>query len=66
MLVAAAVAADRVLLGRHYPSDVIAGALLGVGCVLLGLAIYSPLPRSHAESAEPLTEAVPPARTSWR
>jgi YegS/Rv2252/BmrU family lipid kinase len=56
------VCADRVLLGRHYISDVSAGALLGAGMVLLGLAIYSPLPRSHAESAEPLPEVLPSAR----
>jgi YegS/Rv2252/BmrU family lipid kinase len=57
VLVAAAVSADRVLLGRHYPSDVVAGALLGVGMVFLGLALYSPLPHSHAESAAPLVES---------
>jgi YegS/Rv2252/BmrU family lipid kinase len=42
---------------------VVAGALLGAGIVLLGLAAYSPLPRSHAQSVEPLTEAVPAGRT---
>ena len=30
--------------------------------MLLGLAVYSPLPRSHAESAEPLPEVVPSER----
>jgi YegS/Rv2252/BmrU family lipid kinase len=57
------VGADRVLLGRHYPTDVIAGWLLGACMTLFWLAIYSPLPRSHAESAVPLTESVPSDRT---
>jgi YegS/Rv2252/BmrU family lipid kinase len=56
------VGADRVLLGRHYPTDVLAGWLLGACLTLFWLAIYSPLPRSHAESAVPLTESVPSDR----
>ncbi|MBZ5735449.1 phosphatase PAP2 family protein [Nocardioides sp. TRM66260-LWL] len=53
---------DRVLLGRHYPSDVVAGVLLGVAIVLIGLAVWSPLPRSQAHRAEPLPEAYPSER----
>ncbi len=57
LIVAFLVGLDRVLLGRHYPSDVVAGWLLGAGVVLLALVVYSPLPRSHAESAAPLIES---------
>ncbi len=57
LVLAVVVCADRVMLGRHYPSDVVAGALLGAAVVLLALAVYSPLPRSHAVSAMPLVES---------
>jgi len=33
---------DRVLLGRHYPSDVVAGSILGFSIVLLGIAVFDP------------------------
>ncbi|MFC5493661.1 diacylglycerol kinase family protein [Nocardioides caricicola] len=56
VLVIVLVCLDRVLLGRHYPSDVVGGVLLGVGMVLLGIVVYNPLPRSHAASVEPLPE----------
>ncbi|WP_231123440.1 diacylglycerol kinase family protein [Nocardioides sambongensis] len=62
VLVVALVSADRVLLGRHYPSDVVGGILLGAATVLIGVAIYSPLPRSHAAKAAPLPDPLPSAR----
>ncbi len=62
VLVALVVGADRVLLGRHYPTDVVAGWLLATCVVLFWLAVYSPLPRSHAVTAVPLTESVPSDR----
>ncbi|MEO6509465.1 MAG: diacylglycerol kinase family protein [Nocardioides sp.] len=51
--------ADRVMLGRHFPTDVIGGTLLAAGMALFWLALYSPLPRSHAAKAVPLHDAIP-------
>lgn len=62
VLLAVLVGFDRVLLGRHYPTDVIGGWLLGAFVVLLWLGLYSPLPRSHAEFAQPLAVSVPSDR----
>ncbi len=62
LLVAVVVALDRLFLGRHYPSDIIGGALLGTAFVLLGLAFVNPQPRSHAEKAVPLPEVVPSSK----
>ncbi|GAB3246774.1 hypothetical protein GCM10027448_09060 [Nocardioides dilutus] len=62
VLLVVVVCLDRVLLGRHYPSDVVGGVLLSAGIVLVGLAVYSPLPRSHAVNADPLPDAVPSDR----
>ncbi|HWU22700.1 MAG TPA: diacylglycerol kinase family protein [Nocardioides sp.] len=58
-LVGLVVVADRILLGRHHMTDVAGGVLLGAGLVMLGLAVYSPLPKSHALGALPLPEAYP-------
>jgi YegS/Rv2252/BmrU family lipid kinase len=56
------VAVDRVLLGRHYPTDAVGGVLLGLVVVLVGRTVYDPEPRSHAVHALPLVETVPGGR----
>ena len=56
------VCADRVLLGRHYPTDVIAGSLLAFAIFFLALAVIDPRPRSTAANAEPLPEVYASAR----
>lgn len=48
LTVAAAVGLDRVLLGVHYPSDVVGGLVLGSSITLLALAASDPLPRRAA------------------
>ncbi|HXH80189.1 YegS/Rv2252/BmrU family lipid kinase [Nocardioides sp.] len=55
-LLAIVVSLDRILLGRHYPTDTVGGTLIGAACAIVWLAIYNPLPRSHAANIEPLPE----------
>jgi YegS/Rv2252/BmrU family lipid kinase len=56
------VGADRMFLGVHNLSDVLAGYLLGGGLVLFWLALYDPTPRSIALGNAPLPDAVPNQR----
>ena len=62
VLVAVVIGLDRILLGRHFPSDVVGGGLMGAAFVLVGLALINPLPRSHAHKSEPLPQALPSAK----
>lgn len=59
LVLAALVGADRIFLGVHNLSDVVAGYLLAGGTVLLWLALYDPTPRSIALTNPPLADAVP-------
>lgn len=61
VLVAIVVGADRVFLGVHNPSDVVAGWFLGSAVVLFWLAVVGPEPRSTAHRAEPLPSVLEPA-----
>lgn len=47
---------DRIFLGLHNASDVVAGWALGAFWVLLGQLVFDPHPRSTAARAEPLPE----------
>ena len=58
------VCADRVLLGRHYPSDVTAGALLGAGMVLLGLTGEPTLDDLRAMPSRTKARPSPPDQNS--
>lgn len=44
---------DRVFLGVHYPSDVVAGTILGVGLVLASYAGYTDWAPTHPTTAHP-------------
>lgn len=61
VVVAVLVCADRVFLGVHNLSDVVAGCLLSAGLVLTWLAVFDPAPRMihQAASVTVLPDAVP-------
>jgi undecaprenyl-diphosphatase len=41
LVLAAAIGLSRVLLGVHFPSDIVAGAVLGVGCTVTALILLA-------------------------
>jgi membrane-associated phospholipid phosphatase len=51
---------DRVFLGRHFPTDVLAGSFLGVAVVLVALVVFDPLShrRPSTTDAEEAAEAI--------
>ena len=55
-------AAGRVALGLHYPSDVLAGAGLGAAC---SLALYAPAPRALIDGLADTAGLLLPAARGW-
>ncbi|HNA98671.1 MAG TPA: diacylglycerol kinase family protein [Marmoricola sp.] len=63
VLVGLLVGADRIFLGVHYLSDVVAGYAFGVAVVLTWLAFLDPLPKTIAEVHDPLPHPNPAVRS---
>ncbi|KUJ64909.1 phosphoesterase [Streptomyces albus subsp. albus] len=59
--VAAAVAASRVYVGVHYPSDVLAGVALGIGAAALTCRWWPPRPQTPAEARPRVSAPALPA-----
>ncbi|MGN6162159.1 MAG: diacylglycerol kinase family protein, partial [Marmoricola sp.] len=59
VLVVLLVSLDRLVLGVHYPSDVVGGWLVGGVVTLGGILFFDPRPRSVAYGALPLPEVFP-------
>ncbi len=59
VVVALVVGADRIFLGVHNLSDVVAGYLLGIAVALFALALFDPTPKSIALSNVALPEVFP-------
>jgi undecaprenyl-diphosphatase len=59
---AVVLAAGRVALGLHYPSDVLAGAALGSAC---SLALYAPAPRAIVDGLADTAGLLLPAPRGW-
>lgn len=57
--VALVVGADRIFIGVHNLSDVVAGWSLGIAVALAALLLFDPTPKPLALKAEPMPEAVP-------
>jgi undecaprenyl-diphosphatase len=55
---AALIGVGRVLVGVHYPGDVLAGVLVGLGCAALVVKLGRPLLRSLVRLAERITDPV--------
>jgi undecaprenyl-diphosphatase len=61
---AVAIGVGRVVVGAHYPADVLAGALVGLACALLVTKVGGPLARALVRLVERVTD--PLVRPLWR
>jgi undecaprenyl-diphosphatase len=64
LVLAALISIGRVIIGEHYPGDVVAGALIGTASALLVVYLARPLISAIARIVERVTD--PLVRPFWR
>ena len=58
------ISVGRVFVGAHYPADVLAGALVGLGAALLVVRVAQPVIEWAVRQVEPITDPI--AAALWR
>jgi undecaprenyl-diphosphatase len=64
LVLAVLISVGRVVVGEHYPGDVVAGALIGTGSAIVVVLLARPLIAAIARLVERITD--PLLRPFWR